>query len=104
MEFNEFMALILPSVVALLFYSKLKGRALSHFEIGALLATFVLLTNCICYAAVVYFKKIPSFDMLFTLKYSGLAIFVSLLLTIVYRFIELNIKIKLKVEPRDEEK
>jgi|GEM_PF-2305238 len=100
--FNVIMALIMPSVVALLFYSKIQRIQLSKINFICTLTLFLLSTNSVCYAILVYFNKIPSFDMLFTLKYSVLATFFAFLIALIYRFIEIHITIKLKVEQPNE--
>lgn len=101
-KFNMVMALIFPSITSVFFYSKLIKKTLTFFELGSMLSIFVLFTNGICYALVTHWGKIPSFDMLYTFKYSALATFVSVFLAIIYRLVELNIKVRIKVEHRDE--
>lgn len=102
MTFNEVMALIMPSIVALLFYMRIFGKKLSYFELVGNLTFFLLVTNGICYAISVFLKKTPSFDMAFTMKYAFMATITSVLFSIVYRFIELNIILRVKVEQTDE--
>jgi hypothetical protein len=102
MTYNEVMALIMPSIIALLFYSKITNSNMTFLEITGILVLFMLVTNCICYSIIIYFKKIPSFDIAFTMKYSIMATFIALITATLYRFIELNINIKIKVEPTDE--
>jgi hypothetical protein len=105
MSFNEVMALILPSVVALLCYLKLKNGKPSLVEVFCHLGLFILLTNCICYVILIYFIKTPVFlyTPLFTIKYSIISTCIALLIVILFRFLEMNMKIKLKVESVNEE-
>lgn len=99
-SFNEIMSLVMPSLVALLFYSKLSGKSLSLFEAVTHFALFSLITNCVMYGILIYFLKTDSFiyTSLFTFKYTLMALVISLLLVLSYRFIELNVKLKLQVE------
>lgn len=61
-SFNEIMSLVMPSLVALLFYSKLSGKSLSLFEAVTHFALFSLITNCVMYGILIYFLTlIPLF-------------------------------------------
>ncbi|MEH7108130.1 hypothetical protein [Bacillus sp. JJ1764] len=104
MSFNEVMALIMPSIIACLFYSKVTNRALPLFEIIGKIVFFMLTTNCICYATLIFLRKTIIFEYTptFTLKYCLTATFIALLMAILYIFIELNLKIRFKVESTDE--
>ncbi|MBB6454519.1 membrane protein YdbS with pleckstrin-like domain [Salirhabdus euzebyi] len=105
MTFNEIMALIMPSIIALLFYSKVNKKNMSMFEIVSNLVLFMLITNSICYAILIYLQTSPIiFSISFTLKYSVMATFIAVVVAILYRFIELNIKINIKVESINEKK
>lgn len=103
MTFNEVLALIMPSFVSFLFFSKVTNRKFSIYETIFKLILFIVGTNCISYAIVIYIMKtnVFSFTPTFTLKYCVMATFISLVITIFHRFIELNIKIRLKVESND---
>lgn len=105
MSFNEVMALIFPSIIALLFYSKLINRKVSLFEAFCYTGFYMLITNGICYAILIYFIKttVFLFTPVFTLKYSVIATCIALLIVLLFRFLEMNLKIKLKVESFNEE-
>lgn len=100
MTFNEVMALILPSMIGLLFYLKLTEEKLNIMELFGILSLFMFLTNFICYTIVYYFREKQQFLFTpsFTIKYSMTALVIVLIIVIVYRFLELNVKVKLKVE------
>ena len=103
MTFNEVMALIMPSCIALLFYSKFKNRSITLVEGICHLALFMLCTNCVCYAILTFLKiDVLIFNVSFTVKYCLMAVCIALVMVILYRFIELNIKIKIRVESTDE--
>jgi F0F1-type ATP synthase membrane subunit a len=102
MTFNEVMALIMPSIIALLFYSKVTKRKMTWFEIISTLSLFILITNCICYAILIYLRKEPVFQFAFTMKYSIMATCIALVVAVLYRLVELNIHIKFKVESINE--
>ena len=103
MTFNEVMALIMPSCIALLFYSKFKNRSITLVEGICHLALFLLCTNCVCYAILTFLKiDVLIFNVSFTVKYCLMAVCIALVMVILYRFIELNIKIKIRVESTDE--
>jgi len=104
MSFNQVMALIMPSIIALLFYSKIIKRKLSFFDGLCHTVLFMLITNCICYAISIYLKRTLEFvfSNSFTLKYSIMATCVSILFVLLYRFIEINISISLQVVSKDE--
>ena len=103
MTFNEVMALIMPSCIALLFYSKFKNRSITLVEGICHLALFMLSTNCVCYAILTVLKiDVLIFNISFTVKYCLMAVCIALVMVILYRFIELNIKIKIRVESTDE--
>ncbi|OLS37814.1 hypothetical protein [Bacillus sp. MRMR6] len=106
MNFNEVMALILPSIIALHFYSKVIRGKLNLLDVFCHSALFMVFTNAICYAILIYLNKTLIFDFtnIFTLKYSLMATFVALIIVVCYRFLELNIRISLRVESKDEEK
>jgi len=106
MSFNEVMALVMPAIIGVLFYSKIIGRKLTFFDGLCHTVFFMLITNCICYAISIYLKKTLEFvfSNSFTLKYSIMATCVSIVFVILYRFIDLNISISLKVVSKDEEK
>ncbi len=106
MTFNEVMALIMPSIVALLFYSKIIKRNITWFEAISTFALFMFITNVICYGILTIILNTTSllFTITFTMKYSILAIVIAVLVAILYRFIELNININLKVESANEKK
>jgi hypothetical protein len=106
MNFNEVMALIMPSIIALLCYSKIIRIKITFLDGICYLALFMLITNLICYAILIYLNKtlIFFFSNMFTLKYSLLATVVALIIVLGYRFLELNISINLRVESKDEEK
>ncbi|MCM3763495.1 hypothetical protein [Neobacillus niacini] len=107
MTFNEVMALIMPSVIALLLYSKVVPENTHFFNGLGFLALCMMITNSICYAVLIYFKKtlLFIFTPAFTLKYSVLATGVAIIVAFVYRFFELNLSINLKVVSiKDEEK
>lgn len=106
MTFNEIMSLITPSIVAVLFYSKLLKRKLTYFEMLCHFALFILTTNTLCYAVLIYINGTPEFEFstVFTMKYSLLATFLSCVVVVIYRFLELNLNIKLKVESVNEKK
>ncbi|MBS4213129.1 hypothetical protein [Neobacillus rhizophilus] len=106
MTFNEVMALIMPSIIALLFYSKVTLKKVTFFDGLCNTVLFILITNCICYAFLIYLKKTVSFIYTdsFTLKYSIMATFIAIVIAIIYRFLELNFSIGLRVvTSRDEE-
>jgi len=68
------------------------------------LALFMLCTNCVCYAILTFLKiDVLIFNVSFTVKYCLMAVCIALVMVILYRFIELNIKIKIRVESIDEE-
>ncbi len=104
MIFNEVMALIMPSVAATMIYAKLVRKKWSFFEWIGNVALFMLITNTICYSILIYLNKTPDYEFsnVFTMKYSMLAMIIVLLEVIIYRFLEMNIRIKLKVENMDE--
>lgn len=103
MTFNEIMALILPSFIALLFYLKISNSKMNLIEGICNLAFFMLVTNLLCYAIISLLKIDPvRFTTLFTMKYTLMSTIIGLVLALIYRFIELNIKIKVKVESVDE--
>jgi 4-hydroxybenzoate polyprenyltransferase len=105
MTFNEVMALIMPSIIALLFYSKVIRRKLTFFEGLCHLVLFMLITNSICYAISIYLNKTLFFvfSISFTMKYSIMATCVAIVIAVLYRFLELNLHINLRVESKDEE-
>ncbi|THE11336.1 hypothetical protein E1I69_15345 [Bacillus timonensis] len=103
MTFNEVMALIMPSFIAVLFYSKLTNNSFKVFQNISYLAFFMVTTNCICYVILLLLKvEQVIFTIQFTVKYCLLAICIATVIVIVYRFIELNIKINFKVETVNE--
>jgi len=103
MSFNEVMALIMPSFIALLFYSKVTNRKITGIDVICYLAIFMLFTNCLCYAIITFLKiDVIIFSYSFTVKYCIMAVCIGLIIAIIYRFMELNIKIKIKVESTDE--
>lgn len=103
MTFNEVMALIMPSCIALLFYSKVTNRSITMVEGICHVALFMLCINCVCYAILTFLKiDILIFNVSFTVKYCLMAVCIALVMAILYRFIELNIKIKIRVESTDE--
>lgn len=105
MEFNEFMALILPSLISLFLYSTLNAGKLSVVEVIGFGALCMLIINGVCYAILIFFfnTTVFLFTPIFTLKYCILATFLAICMVVFYRFIEMNIKIKLKVESLYEE-
>jgi hypothetical protein len=105
MEFNEFMALILPSLISLFLYSKINKRKLPLLEAIGFGALCMLVINSVCYAILIYFLNttVFLFTPVFTLKYCILATVLALCMVVFYRFIEMNMKIKLKVESLYEE-
>jgi len=105
MGFNEFMALILPSLISLFLYSKINARKLPLVEVIGFIALYLLVINGVCYAILIFFLNttVFLFTPIFTLKYCILATFLALCMVVFYRFIEMNIKIKLKVESLYEE-
>lgn len=98
--FNEIMALIFPSIIGILLYVKFTNKTLSILEALGITVLFNLVTNCICYAILYFFKGRQDFlfTPLFTIKYCLTAVVVVIVIVIAYRFIELNFKVKLKVE------
>ncbi|WP_160722715.1 hypothetical protein [Bacillus sp. USDA818B3_A] len=103
MTFNEVMALIMPSFIVLLFYTKLINKSLTIFEGICHLALFMLSINCLCYAILTIAKtEVILFTTIFTMKYCLLAVCMGLVIAFFYRLIELNLKIKLRVESRNE--
>ncbi|SEU09444.1 hypothetical protein SAMN05421676_12014 [Salinibacillus kushneri] len=104
MTFNEVMALIMPSVIGLLFYSKIIQRSITWFEVLSNLALLIVITNSICYGLLIFIfnRTTLLFSILFTMKYSILATLISVVIAFIYRFIELNVKIKVKVESQNE--
>lgn len=103
MTFNEVMALIMPSIIAFLFYSKVNPTITVYEAIGKFIL-FIMSTNCISYAILIYIRKTIVFEFtpVFTLKYCLTATFIAVAIAAIYRFIELNVNIKLKVESVDE--
>jgi hypothetical protein len=57
MTFNEIMALILPSLVAFLFYLKAVKRNVDLFEGFCTIGLFLLIINCICYSILALLRK-----------------------------------------------
>lgn len=104
MIFNEVMALIMPSFIALLFYLKLIKRKITVIESICYLSLFALITNCVGYAILIYLRKTVSFvyTNIFALKYSTMATCVSIVIVLLYRLLELNLNINLRVEEKDE--
>lgn len=103
MTFNEVMALIMPSCIALLFYSKVTNKSITVVEGICHLALFMLCTNCVCYAILTFLRiDVLIFNVSFTVKYSLMAVCIAIVMTMLYRFIELNIKVKIRVESIDE--
>lgn len=104
MTFNEVMALIMPSIIAVLFYTKITKKNLTLFDALCNSALFMVITNCICYAILFYLLERPLllFSNIFTFKYCILATFIALITAILYRFVEINMTIKLKVDSVDE--
>ncbi len=104
MTYNEVMALVMPSIIALLFYIKLRKSKLSIFEGIGYLSFFMLTTNCIGYAMMIYLRKIEVFIFTnsFTMKYSMMATFIAIIMGIICRFVELNLNVKLHVETKNE--
>ena len=103
MTFNEVMALIMPSLIALLFYSKVTNSNLTVMDGICHSAFFMLCTNCLCYAILTFLKiEVIIFTVAFTIKYCLMAVCVAFVIAVLYRLIELNIKIKIRVELLDE--
>ncbi|WP_449537844.1 hypothetical protein [Ferdinandcohnia sp. Marseille-Q9671] len=99
MTFNEVMALIMPSFIALLYYLKIRNSSIKVLDGICHLAFFILSINSICYIILILLKKDPMiFNMSFTVKYCILAVCIAILLVTIYRFIELNVKMKIKVD------
>ncbi|WP_343838362.1 hypothetical protein [Salinibacillus aidingensis] len=98
------MALIMPSIIGLLIYSKLKKRDLTWFEFFSNLALFMVITNAICYGILIFIFERNSllFSISFTMKYSILAMFIAVVIAVLYRIVELNIKMNVKVKVADE--
>jgi len=104
MSFNEILALIFPSIIAMLLYLRFMNRKINLVEIVCVAATINLITNCLSYAFMIYVWHNPGFDFspTFTLKYSVMATVIALVVVTIFRMIELNVTIKLKVESEDE--
>lgn len=104
MSFNEIMALIMPSIIALLLFSKVIKRKITLIEGIGYMALFMLMTNSVCYAILIYLNRTITFVFTnsFTLKYSLLATCLAIIIALGYRFLELNLSINLKVETKDE--
>lgn len=105
MTINEVMGLIMPSIIALLFYSHISKKSPTVFEGIGLFSMLMLTTNCLGYAVMIYLKKSPYFDFstIFTVKYSLMAVCISFVVVLIYRFLELHLNIRLRVETLDEE-
>ena len=103
MLFNEIMGLILPSLIALLLYSKVSKRPLSFLEAVCMLALFTFVTNCIRYLVAICVFHLQSlvFTLFFTPKYSLMATCIAILTAMIYRLIELNVEVRVKVESKD---
>jgi hypothetical protein len=105
MTFNEVMALIMPSFIALFFYSKVINRKLTVLDGFFHLVLFMMMTNIICYTILIYLQKTITFvfSPTFTLKYSLMATIIAVVITTIYRFLELNLNINLRVVAKNEE-
>ncbi|MFS0821586.1 hypothetical protein [Bacillus sp. 1P02SD] len=104
MTFNEIMALIMPSFIAMLFYIKVNKRSINVFQGICCLVLIMLCTNLLCYAILLYLKVDPVlFTMAFTIKYSLLAVFIALVIAVLYRLLELNVQMNIRVEENGKE-
>lgn len=106
MFFNEVMALVMPAIIGLFFYSKLIRKNPSFFDGFCYLVLFLMLTNCLCYGILIFLRNTVAFVFTesFTLEYSVMATLIALVMAIIVRFVELNVKVRLRVESADEEK
>ena len=104
MLFNEIMALIMPSIISVFFYTKVKQKRTTWYETFSLFVLFSLITNAALYALLVYIidTKTLLFSIAFTMKYSVLATITSIIVATLYRFIELNVTFNMKVESMNE--
>lgn len=105
LTYNEVLALIFPSILSVLFYFKLIKKEYRFIELFTKSIVYMLIINSICYAILVYLMNTQSFlfSPIFTFKYVVLATSLGIIFVFIHRFIELNIKMNLKVEQADEE-
>lgn len=104
MVFNQLMALAMPPIVACFFYFKLKKREPFLLEVFGFTVLVMLITNIIGYSFLLYIQGTMSllFTMSFTVKYSCFALLIAAAVTAIYRFLELNITLNMKVESTHE--
>lgn len=105
MSFNEAMSLIFPSLIAMLLYIRVVKRKIAIIELLCITTTITLITNCLSYAFLIYLWNKPDFDFspTFTLKYSIMATVIATVLVTTFRFVELNVSVKMKVELENED-
>lgn len=103
MTFNKVMALVMPSFVAFLFYTKIRNFKGTLLEDICTISLFLLITNCIGYMIMIFFFNIETliFTTSFTMKYSIMATLIASTIAVIYRFFELNVKINLKVKSNE---
>ncbi|MDX5476619.1 MAG: hypothetical protein LPK00_13880 [Bacillaceae bacterium] len=104
MFFNYFLAFILPSLFGVYVYVILGGKKTVLHIIGVTI-TMMLIINNFLYFVLIYVRNLTSWnvyeDTSLTFKYSMFSIILAVVLSHVFRFIELHVKYKLKVEKND---
>lgn len=100
---NQLMALLLPSIIGLKQCDKYYGKAKDKKSIIERYLICVMFINIFSYAISIYIFRQPDFIFTnqFTLKYLIMSSFFAYLLPVIYKFIDNNININIKVKKNE---
>ncbi len=102
---NQLISIFLPSIFGLKQCDKVFGEAKGRNNLIERYLTCVLCVNFILYAIIIYIFKQPDFIFTnqFTIKYLALSSLLSYLLPIVWKLLNDNIKLNIRVKKHEKQ-